>query len=284
MTIRASDSTIHLVWVNEILPVSVRYSRSTDNGQTWSPEIDISQDSLGAQLCYVSVDGQHVVASWMGYKYSPYMFTGDLFIRHSFDAGATWDSAQTITGSHKVTMNDVYIKDSIIVTGWMDSRLDNHVNIFAKYSRDYGTTWVNEEQASFGGYSSGSLSIFSIDEIIHVLWGDRRPVYPGLYHNYNNMNDGIDESNMPINNSILSIYPNPFNSSCVITFPRRNSGNMKIYNINGQLVKSLNLIEKEGRIIWNGIDDNGHLLSSGIYFVMVNTSMGAQQTKVTILK
>ena len=104
MNVRASDSTIHLVWVNEILPVSVRYSRSTDTGQTWSPEIDIAQDPYGSQRCYFSVEGQHVVVSWMGYKYSPYMFTGDMFIKQSYNGGVTWDSAQVLTDSHYVWM------------------------------------------------------------------------------------------------------------------------------------------------------------------------------------
>jgi hypothetical protein len=104
MIVRASANIVHVVWVNEVLPVSVRYSRSTNSGLTWSPEIDIAQDPYGSQSCYISTQGQHVVASWMGYKYSPYTFTGDMFIEQSYDGGATWDTAQMVTDLHYVWM------------------------------------------------------------------------------------------------------------------------------------------------------------------------------------
>ena len=94
MTVRASGNNVYLVWVNEAGAVSCRYSRSTDRGQAWSDEVDISNDSLGAQRVYVAVQDTRVVACWMGYKYSPYSFTGDLFIKQSFDGGETWGEEQ----------------------------------------------------------------------------------------------------------------------------------------------------------------------------------------------
>jgi hypothetical protein len=285
MTVRASGSTLQLVWVNEILPVSVRYSRSTDNGQSWSPEIDIAQDSLGAQLCYISVQGQHVAVSWMGYKYSPYMFTGDLFIRQSNDGGVTWDTAQVLTDLHKVMFSNVYLKDSLLVAAWMDARYGNgNDEVMVRYSTDYGTTWSEETRLSYGDYHSDSPVSFSTGNRIHVLWGDRRETSPGLYYSYNDLGTGIDESRIPINQSFLSAYPNPFNSSVIFTYPTDNTGQIKIYNVAGQLVRNINAIGKEGRVIWSGIDDNGQSLSSGIYFATISTSAGLKQTKVTFLK
>ncbi len=50
MCLRASGDYLHLVWVNEVGTINVRYSRSTDGGLSWSPEIDIAEDPRGAQL------------------------------------------------------------------------------------------------------------------------------------------------------------------------------------------------------------------------------------------
>ncbi len=72
----------------------------------------------------------------------------------------------------------------------------------------------------------------------------------------------------------LNNYPNPFNPSTTISFKisRKDAKNAKIeiYNINGQQVKTFpNLqIDKSPnqQIIWDGTDENGKNVSSGIYF------------------
>ena len=285
MVLRASGSTLHLVWVADLWPVAVHYSRSTDNGQTWTPEIDIAQDSLGAQRCYVAVQGNHVVVSWMGYKYSPYMFTGDMFIRQSYDGGATWDLARVLTDSHKVWMGSCYLKDSLIVVTWQDLRFGGgNDEVMVRYSTNYGATWSEETRLSYGDYHSDSPVALSTGNRLHILWGDRRETYPGLYYSYNDLGMSIDESHNPTDYSLLLAYPNPFNSSVIFSYPTFKTGQIRIYNVAGQLVRILNAIGKEGRIIWNETDDDGGPLSSGVYFAAISTSAGLKQTKVTFLK
>gem|GEM_PF-1554811 len=285
MTIRAYNMTVHLIWVNEVMPVSVRYSRSTNVGLSWSPEIDIAQDSLGAQWCYISIQGQHVVVSWMGYKYSPYMFTGDLFIRQSFDGGVSWDNAQVLTDLHMVRFSNVYAKDSILVVTWMDDRFGaNNNEVMVRYSTNYGQTWSEEERLSYGYFDSHAPFSCITGNRIHVLWGDGRPEAPGLYYSNNDLFMGIDEPELPTGHSLLSAYPNPFNSSVIFSSSDKESKAIEIYNIAGQLVKTLYNNGKEVKVIWNGTDDDGQALSSGIYLVVVKTSLGMQHIKVTYLK
>jgi hypothetical protein len=285
MTARASASTIQLVWVNEILPVSVRYSRSTNAGQIWSPEIDIAQDPYGAQRCYVSVQDTHVVVSWMGYKYSPYMFTGDMFIKQSFDGGATWDSAMVLTDSHYVWMGSNYIKDSLIVIAWQDLRFGgNNDEVMVRYSTNYGIYWSNESRLSYGDYHSDSPMAAVTPWKIHILWGDARTAAPGLYYANNNLFSGIEEDQVSTSTSLMAAYPNPFNSSVLFKYPPSRFDRICIYNITGQLVKTLNNDGKEAKTIWNGTDDDGQPLSSGVYLAVAKTSAGMQHIKVTYLK
>ena len=87
----------------------------------------------------------------------------------------------------------------------------------------------------------------------------------------------------------LTNYPNPFNPSTTISFTliRPESIKLSIYNIKGQLVRSLINDRKEaGRysIIWDGIDDNNNTVSSGIYFYRLETSSKIETKKMLLMK
>jgi Mg-chelatase subunit ChlD len=65
-------------------------------------------------------------------------------------------------------------------------------------------------------------------------------------------------------------YPNPFNPEINFKVNKGNysSARLKIYNVLGQCVKEVNLDENNTqRYTWNAKNENGGLLSSGIYFV-----------------
>ncbi len=272
LRIASSGSFVHLVWVNETRPVSVRYSRSTDRGLTWSPEVDIAEDTLGAQRGYVSVDGSHVAISWMGYKYSPYMFTGDLFVRQSFDNGVTWDSARVLTDSHYVGQGFIHAKDSLLAASWEDFRFpENNVEAMARISGNLGESWGIEERISWGDGHSYSPVATGTGSLLHLLWGDVREAAPGLYYRANNLLTEIGENeergNLPEETGILSAYPNPFNSSTTITISGAEEAEVCIYDITGRQVKVLQA--NNSRAVW----DAGSI-SSGVYFARVAGERG----------
>ncbi|MCK5050686.1 MAG: T9SS type A sorting domain-containing protein [Candidatus Cloacimonetes bacterium] len=68
-----------------------------------------------------------------------------------------------------------------------------------------------------------------------------------------------------------SNYPNPFNPETTISFsiPEDSNVDISIYNIKGQKVKTIahNQYEKGNHsIVWNGIDESGETIVSGVYF------------------
>ncbi|MCK4339139.1 MAG: T9SS type A sorting domain-containing protein [Candidatus Cloacimonetes bacterium] len=84
---------------------------------------------------------------------------------------------------------------------------------------------------------------------------------------------GIDDLYSPSTSIVLyQNYPNPFSSSTTISFfntkNTKNTKNIeiKIYNVKGQLVKQLSIFNCKSSIDWDGKDENGKLLSNGIYF------------------
>ena len=98
-----------------------------------------------------------------------------------------------------------------------------------------------------------------------------------------------DTSNLPNEFELLDNYPNPFNPSTSISFniPNEVYTEVAIYNMMGQKVSTLvNGFQENGsyNIEWNGVDNAGAALASGIYLVKLTTEYGVLTNKVTLLK
>ena len=84
-------------------------------------------------------------------------------------------------------------------------------------------------------------------------------------------------------------YPNPFNPSTSIDFSLQQSGQIEliVYNLKGQKVKTLanDTFEKgDHQIIWNGIDDQGNAVSSGMYFYKLKSESYSVARKMLLMK
>lgn len=97
------------------------------------------------------------------------------------------------------------------------------------------------------------------------------------------------ENRLSIENYSLEMYPNPFNPSIKINYqiPEESKVDVSIYNILGQLTaKLVNENKNPGRyeLIWNGISEDGSSVSSGIYFLVLNTKSFRESKKIILLK
>jgi FlgD Ig-like domain len=83
-------------------------------------------------------------------------------------------------------------------------------------------------------------------------------------------------------------HPNPFNPSTTIAFSIQNDSkiDLSIFNIKGQKIKSLaqnDFAKGSHSIIWNGDDDSGKPVSSGIYYYKLNVSGRTEAVKKCLL-
>jgi len=108
-----------------------------------------------------------------------------------------------------------------------------------------------------------------------------------VYVNQTGAND--PNGSLPAEFTLLQNYPNPFNSETVIEYnvPRDSRVAIEIYSILGERV--LTLVDRENsagvyRISWDGSDDTGNRVSSGIYFYRMQAGAYTQSRKMVILK
>ena len=98
-----------------------------------------------------------------------------------------------------------------------------------------------------------------------------------------------DNTITPAVTALKGNYPNPFNPETTISFDLAKDSfvNIEIFNIKGQKVKTLISEQyKAGNhnVIWNGIDDNGRNVSSGVYFYKMSTENYNSINKMILMK
>ncbi len=93
----------------------------------------------------------------------------------------------------------------------------------------------------------------------------------------------------PLPFTLKQNYPNPFNPSTTISYHLKKEAKIElsIYNIKGQKVKTLvSEIQPSGehQIVWNGHDQQGKAVSSGIYFYKLSSNDKSITRKMMLIK
>ena len=134
--------------------------------------------------------------------------------------------------------------------------------------------------------ASGVVGLMCID--IQVPTGEYiynvKAVYEGGYESAMSDDAEVDHVDgddilKPTVTELTGNYPNPFNPTTKISFSLAEAGqvSINIYNMKGQLVKTLVNAELDNdyhEIVWNGVDDSGKSVSSGVYFYKLSTNNG----------
>lgn len=94
---------------------------------------------------------------------------------------------------------------------------------------------------------------------------------------------------IPIDFKLLPNYPNPFNAGTIISFQTNSTRdiNLSIYDLLGRKTKTLinqEISSGTHRLFWNGRNEKGDELSSGIYICRLQSSSYSFQRKMLMLK
>jgi len=196
---------------------------------------------------------------------------------NSYITGNFADTA--IFGSYSLTSNadiDIYVAKIDSGGNWMwavQALDDNLVTGHSITIDDAGKSYVTGRFIGTATFGSTTLTSSGISDIFVAKLGANTSIY--------------DET-IQIT-SRLSNYPNPFNPTTTIAYSLPNDGmiELNVYNIKGQLVKTLVKEEKLAgsyEIVWNGKDNNEKSVSSGIYFYKFSTKDDTIMKKMLLLK
>ena len=218
------------------------------------------------------------------------VFQGQATINGNPASGDDWVAAFD-EGGNCAGANQIVISNSIV-----------YINLVI-YGDD-GTSSDVDEGMNGGEEFVLKLWISSLDTVIEFpesfdCWnsnngapmsgcGDINTVY-----NFTLGGMSLNDSWIPNKVSLNQNYPNPFNMKTTISFNIDISGfiSLEIYDFRGRKVK--NLIQKnfdsgEYSIIWNGENNQGDILPSGVYFYRLfslkNDSVGYFTKKMVIIK
>ncbi|MBC8273751.1 MAG: T9SS type A sorting domain-containing protein, partial [Chloroflexi bacterium] len=99
---------------------------------------------------------------------------------------------------------------------------------------------------------------------------------------------------IPSQSQLFQNYPNPFNPETWIPFQLAESAEVtiRIYNVAGQLVRTLNLGQKTaGRYLdktraayWDGRNEQNEKISSGVYFYLIEAGNFRATKKLVVAK
>lgn len=200
----------------------------------------------------------------------------------------------TITANVEVTGNITAVSNKIffVITNWVEYSTSNpwYYLVVAKSPEEDFTLTSLGETGTYTADLSFEMQADWFLEDLHAV---------ALVQNWDNkailqaaqLKSGFTSVENPVISNDVSLrnYPNPFNPATTISFQlsAENSGktDLSIYNTKGQKIKQLvsgQLDEGQHSVVWNGENEAGETVSSGIYYyrLLVEANEGGRFTSV----
>jgi len=173
-----------------------------------------------------------------------------------------------------------YVSDSNTGSQGFIESIYEYDSTFSSIERQWDFSPISVVQSGFGfdftgekmyvGYfERGELDVFDIGDATGM--------------------ENFENENMISGVQLLRNYPNPFSSNTTISFTTGDCmGNTElvIYNISGRIVKTLvnsELPAGEHSISWDGTDENGQPVCSGVYFSHLRAGNGTSESRRMVL-
>ena len=100
---------------------------------------------------------------------------------------------------------------------------------------------------------------------------------------------GIEDDLLPLAFALYQNYPNPFNPTTIITYdlPEAARVELVIYDVLGQRIANMKNGRQEAgsyQVRWNGTNDSGAPVSTGLYFYRLNAGTNSANKKMIFMK
>jgi hypothetical protein len=125
--------------------------------------------------------------------------------------------------------------------------------------------------------------------LVSHVWTDGKPEVVWEEPDFEQVVNLSTSAYVPKTYALHQNYPNPFNAGTVIGFDLKEPSQwtLKVYNLLGQAVRTFSSDGNEVgpvNITWNGTDDKGRQVASGVYFYRIQAGSFTDTKKMTLLK
>jgi hypothetical protein len=302
----ADDGTIHICYLGDTPFVNpyLFATRSTDGGATFSDRLCVDQDSADNGPCSITVvpasgdpwTGQGVVMVTWPEQRVPGQARGAYFCR-STNAGISFGDVVPVSqppskreAFRPAVASDIY---GTPVVAWVE---DN--DVYYSYSLDGGVSFLPGSPVDPETLSHADQPDIAIDRwgTLMIAWSDIRRTYSPIHQIYFTTGKrvtGADEDYLARDRSLgLTLgqnSPNPFNRSTVISYELSAEGHatLNVYDTAGRLVRTLVHGEKKAglyRTEWDGKDQHGRTVGSGVYFYSFHAGSFADTRKMILFR
>ncbi len=243
----------------------------------------------------VSYDGRE----WRGYSFWLGRLVTDKDVGMIVDPGGTLWVSSSSSLAYKTASGWMSYEYVSLVRGRRMGR--------AMAAERAGRIWIEGDFAWIGVFESGQLyrtpsgsnpNVFDrpVDQAKklyydgEVLWiASRRLARWRLPGQATSVEDEPDSTGASGQSRLLDSYPNPFNARTVIGFEldRRQPVSLRVHNLTGQRVTTLaEGVYPEGvfAVSWDGRDDQGREVASGVYLARLRLEERALSQRLTLVR
>jgi hypothetical protein len=184
---------------------------------------------------------------------------------------------------------------NVYVTGWSGGSGTGDDYATVKYLANGDSGWVMTYNGPVNGYDAADA--IAVDDSGNVyVTGDSEG--SGSFYDYctikyvqtpSEVKDETGDRERPSEFDLSQNYPNPFNPSTKIEFTLAKSGfvTLQIYDVLGRKVRTLvseELSSGYKSVIWDGKNEDGDEVASGVYFYQLKVGDFSEPKKMLLLK
>jgi len=208
---------------------------------------------------------------------------GQVFIYDGLTHELEWSGNDFGTGIGGIAVDDVDLDDTKeIVFG------DNEGLLWILNGDNQGVEWISPALGwELGDYNAITLTNADNDSNVEIIAGSNGYLYVLSVALTNVTPSNFEE--LPVKPNLSQNYPNPFNPITTIRYdlPEDSHVFIKIYDILGREVRTLINYEQTAgykSIEWDGKNNNGLFLGSGVYIYQMSTEDFTNYKKMLILR
>lgn len=203
--------------------------------------------------------------------------SGETTVNECYDPNTNnWASKANMTYARYALGGFSYNNMAYAIGGYDSPVYYNNVEVYDPATN----SWSDETSMQ---YARQSIAVGLVGNTVYVIGGWNNGALD--YNEEGILTVGIEEQEAA-RNMRIDIDPNPFSKQTKISFSKIEKAEnieLAIYDVTGRLVKSFGKFTNHpssiNQIVWDGRDDNGTILPSGIYLFLID-NQGAKETRV----